>query len=157
MRLSIRCVATSEPANVDRASLVRDNQSPPSSLRRKRGPWPGELCHGHEGLRCTLSLSEPDKPAAIHPTRGEKQCVFCDAERLKSQHSLRRNKIATNLQRMTERNPDQVETALARIAAVLGTEVISTVLSLFTLALSKSLDYRRLRTLAISKSGNYHP
>ena len=65
----------------------------PAMLKRpaaKKGPPPSKQCQGYKGTACQFNPLHPGEAARVTPSRGIRQCIFCEGERLQEAHAARR-------------------------------------------------------------------
>ena len=98
------------PAANSRAKAAGQIKKKPAARR----PYPNELCPGRNGEPCIFSASAAWSPAAIHPKRGQKHCMFCDPAELRKAMSSKRPKVLPTWKKISDEAKKLALTRMAR-------------------------------------------
>lgn len=99
-------------------------QANPRKRPAARRPKPNELCRGYDGSPCCFSTSCKGEAAAMHPGRGEQQCLLCNPEKvLQASQMTRANRLTMTLKVLLALDLAIFDQAIARVKLVLGDAV----------------------------------
>ena len=110
-----------EEAGEEAAPHPENMKRPASKMRR---PARNEACVGCDEAICCFSTKEAGRVAAVQACRGERQCLFCNKDKMERASKMtRRNTLTMTLKKLKALSADVFERALARVKLFLGEDV----------------------------------